>query len=917
MERRAFNKWLKEVKGYQENTASSRVSNCQRIEDAYGNLDEHYARDKLDLIINDFDNLNHKIKINGNYSTGTSTLKQALNLYIEFKDGNIIDNIINAKDINPDSHDGSYELVRETVESLSKVEKDILDINDLNLLYAMTLGTWKLSVSAKSERIYNSNLSSDEKDRLNIVLEKVENKAKAGEYSNRIDGKDTIGMFGTGFYVFDGKTTIEDASKFISLCVDIKDMLNEEDILKLVENTFKDGLSGIQAASASIILHCLKPTVFPVINGGVIDGIAILEDEGVVLDRPNRLTTYIDNVRKIKKFRDDKCRFKNYRVLDIELWRCANLRDSNNHSVNNLKQNVYINKKENLNDLLKIPEDELMNYKIKLNIRNLEGTEPMDVMIGDEESRYNWMGWKYHSNDLSRDYVIGLARDYKRGQNFWRFLGVFKILDRNLDVINGVGYKLEELEEYNEYKNTLLLDYKNTSQNLFRNAENIIDEFIVVKDKGIKDEVTYEDGKDYLEEKIEERTNIGEERLEAIVDAFKKIGGEGKIGNIFEIVKNDPRFRIHRFSSHTNAEGSIRLIIQQHSSDTQIYKDMNEDLFYSVDGIGKGVWGLRKHNIELTPIDFAKPLDFSSLYFEDINILKKQISTALKSGKSIILIGPPGTGKSKLAKSIAKSYGVKSKMVTAMSDWSSYDTIGGYKPSKDGSLYFEEGIFLSSLKDSLGKNKNQWLIIDEINRADIDKAFGPFFSALSGDDIELGLKDRESRNIELLLEENLDEDTKVEDNQYIIPRDWRIIGTMNTFDKTSLYEMSYAFMRRFAFIPVAIPRNIDSALIEELLSLWDIEVENRDHQYIAELWKTINKYRKIGPAIVEDIAKFIELGGDYTSSIVIYILPQLEGLFDDRISNYFKDLKKLEFINDVEILEESIEDFFDIKLSGE
>jgi 5-methylcytosine-specific restriction protein B len=38
-----------------------------------------------------------------------------------------------------------------------------------------------------------------------------------------------------------------------------------------------------------------------------------------------------------------------------------------------------------------------------------------------------------------------------------------------------------------------------------------------------------------------------------------------------------------------------------------------------------------------------------------------------------------------------------------------------------------------------------------------------------------------------------------------LPKDWRLIATMNTFDKASLFQLSYAFMRRFAFIEVPIP----------------------------------------------------------------------------------------------------------------
>ena len=38
-----------------------------------------------------------------------------------------------------------------------------------------------------------------------------------------------------------------------------------------------------------------------------------------------------------------------------------------------------------------------------------------------------------------------------------------------------------------------------------------------------------------------------------------------------------------------------------------------------------------------------------------------------------------------------------------------------------------------------------------------------------------------------------------------VPANWRIIATMNVFDKNLLFDMSYALMRRFAFIEVGTP----------------------------------------------------------------------------------------------------------------
>lgn len=71
----------------------------------------------------------------------------------------------------------------------------------------------------------------------------------------------------------------------------------------------------MQAAAASVMLHCLKPTTFPILNSNYNAG-TIYSALGVNLQNERLLVNYIDNCRKIKKFRDANLKIKNYRILD-------------------------------------------------------------------------------------------------------------------------------------------------------------------------------------------------------------------------------------------------------------------------------------------------------------------------------------------------------------------------------------------------------------------------------------------------------------------------------------------------------------------------------------------------------------------------------------------------------------------------
>ena len=84
-------------------------------------------------------------------------------------------------DINPDNHDGSYELVHEAVCMLAKEDINGLDIKDLELLYFMT-SRRRLESQDRGNRIERSHLSEEHKKDMHDILDKILQKTKKGEY---------------------------------------------------------------------------------------------------------------------------------------------------------------------------------------------------------------------------------------------------------------------------------------------------------------------------------------------------------------------------------------------------------------------------------------------------------------------------------------------------------------------------------------------------------------------------------------------------------------------------------------------------------------------------------------------------------------------------------------------------------------
>ena len=156
----------------------------------------------------------------------------------------------------------------------------------------------------------------------------------------------------------------------------------------------------------------------------------------------------------------------------------------------------------------------------------------------------------------------------------------------------------------------------------------------------------------------------------------------------------------------------------------------------------------------------------------------------MKAGKHVILVGAPGVGKTDLAIRILEIIGKKvigtdSYLGSVASDeWSRYELIGGLNLDNK----FQEGWVTKAA------NTSRWLLIDEFNRANMNKAFGELFLAI---EYKIKLQPAEIKSYEG--RETIE-----------IPKNFRMICTMNDFDKNLLLtELSYGLINRFAFVVIA------------------------------------------------------------------------------------------------------------------
>jgi putative restriction endonuclease len=81
--------------------------------------------------------------------------------------------------------------------------------------------------------------------------------------------------------------------------------------------------------------------------------------------------------------------------------------------------------------------------------------------------------------------------------------------------------------------------------------------------------------------------------LDEIISSLKELGGQAQLSEIYLRIQ---KRNIIDLDSYKDWKSQIRKHIYLHSSDCDIFKGTtgdNSDKFYSIEGKGKGYWGLR------------------------------------------------------------------------------------------------------------------------------------------------------------------------------------------------------------------------------------------------------------------------------------------------------------------------------------
>ena len=108
--------------------------------------------------------------------------------------------------------------------------------------------------------------------------------------------------------------------------------------------------------------------------------------------------------------------------------------------------------------------------------------DPIEIFKNNEiQTLLEGQYWNYNKNKSYKEgqITLGFIR-IKSNENFWLLFHIGKVT-KDLNILNGTGYEYETLSEYEKYFGRLIIKFKNSSQNMIRKAESVINDCEVLQ----------------------------------------------------------------------------------------------------------------------------------------------------------------------------------------------------------------------------------------------------------------------------------------------------------------------------------------------------------------------------------------------------------------------------------------------------
>lgn len=264
--------------------------------------------------------------------------------------------------------------------------------------------------------------------------------------------------------------------------------------------------------------------------------------------------------------------------------------------------------------------------------------------------------------------------------------------------------------------------------------------------------------------------------------------------------------------------------------------------------------------------------------------IERMARLAVATSPAVLFVGPPGTGKNRLLNEILEevaadpaSYGFsKAREVViepADEGWTTRDLVGGEAVDEFGSLRFRPGRVLDAIAN------DRWLVIDEANRADLDRIFGGLLTWLSRQQVvvgrastkvdaplvRLGWSDEPSSRAEGT-KRLTDEDVGTEPIDYWAGTEFRLLGTYNALDAQRVFRFGLALGRRFAQVPVPPAGVADFAAMLETpaAEVTDLHARSRVVEMVVGLYAAHHRTAgaQLGPGLFLSIPEYVAKGLD-------------------------------------------------------